>query len=169
MPIRFLVLFVLYILSKRDEHVTAAATETGLIATWLSSVLNADTGAGGVHTLATGGIHEEIDPNGGSYPKVVFRFQGGSDYAALGAARRVYVNAVYAVYGVWQIPSYGGALDTIAARLDTLLNGKQAAVAGGLVLACVRVAPLQIAGLKDGVSIRMSGGTFRIYSQLTPS
>jgi len=146
-----------------------AATETGLIAIWLSSVLNADTGAGGVHTLATGGIHEEIDPAGGSYPKVIFRFQGGSDYPALGAARRVYVNAVYAIYAVWQVPSYGGALDALAARIDVLLNGKQAPVSGGLVLACVRLAPLQIPGLKDGVSIRMSGGTFRIFSQLTPS
>jgi hypothetical protein len=149
--------------------VTTAATETGLVATWLSSVLNADTDAGGVKTLATGGIHEEIDPNGGTYPKVIFRFQGGSDYAAVGADRTVYVNAVYAVYAVWQVSSYGGALDAIAARIKLLLNGKQAAVSGGLILSCVRIAPLQIPGLTNGVPIRMSGGTFRIYSQLTPT
>lgn len=144
---------------------TASATETGLIADWLSSVLNADTGAGGVKTLSTGGIYEEIDPNGGSYPKTIFRYQGGSDYSALGAGRTVYVNAVYAVYAVWQVPSYGGALDTIAARIKLLLNGKQAAVTGGLILACTRIAPLQLANLRDGVSIRMLGGTYRIYSQ----
>jgi len=145
--------------------VTASATETGIIAIWLSSILTADSGVGGVATLATGGIFEEIDPNGGGYPKVIFRFQGGSDYAALGAARRVYVNAVYAVYGVWQLPSYGGALDAIAARIDTVLNGQAASVAGGQVLACVRIAPLQLASVRDGVATRMLGGTFRIYSQ----
>lgn len=146
---------------------TSAATETGLIAIWLSSVLTVDAGAGGVATLATGGIHEEIDPNGGGYPKAIFRFQGGSDYPALGAARRVYVNAVYGVYGVWQTPSYGGALDAIAARIDTLLNGKQAAISGGHILACVRIAPLQLAGERDGVATRMLGGVYRIYSQTT--
>ena len=142
-----------------------AATETGLIATWLDSVLRGDSGAGGVVTLATGGIFEEIDPNGGGYPKTIYRFQGGSDVSAVGAARRVYVNAVYAVYAVWERPSYGGALDAIAARIDTLLNGKQAAITGGLILACVRIAPLQLANLSNGVSIRMLGGTYRIYSQ----
>ena len=140
-------------------------TETGIIATWLDSVLRGDTGAGGVFTLATGGIFEEIDPNGGSYPKVIFRYQGGSDYAAVGAARRVYVNALYAVYAVWQTPSFGGVLDQIAARIDVLLNGKQAAAGGGLILACVRVSPLQIPGLLNGVSTRMLGGIFRIMAQ----
>lgn len=144
-----------------------AATETGVIATWIASVLNADTGAGGVATLSVGGIHEEIDPDGDSYPKTIFRFQGGSDLNALGAARRVFVNATYAIYAVWQTPSYGGDLDALAARIDLLLNGQQAAVAGGMLLGCVRQAPLQIPGLRDGVSIRMLGGIYRIWGQLT--
>jgi hypothetical protein len=143
-----------------------AATETGLIAIWLSSVLNADTGAGGVATLSTGGIHEEIDPAGGSYPKVIFRYQGGSDLNAPGADRRVFVNALYAVYAVWQIASYGGALDALAARIDVLLRGQQGIPIGsGLLLGCTRVGPLQIPGLSNGVSIRMLGGIYRCFAQ----
>lgn len=147
---------------------TTAATETGLIAIWLSSVLTADAGAGGVATLSAGGIHDEIDPTGNkNYPKTIFRYQGGSDLNAIGADRRVYVNAVYAVYAVWQNASYGGALDAIAARIDVLLRGRQGIVIDdGLLLSCERVSPLQIPGLSNGISVRMLGGVYRIYGQL---
>ena len=146
---------------------TTAATETGIAITWLDGVLRADTGAGGIVPLASGGIHEEIDVSGRVYPKVIYRYQGGSDYAAVGAKRRVYVNALYAVYAVWEIASYNGVLDALAGRIDGLLSGQAAAVDGGLMLACVRVDPLRIPGLFNGVPIRMLGGVYRIYSQLT--
>jgi hypothetical protein len=143
----------------------STTTETSVIATWLDTLLSGDAGAGGVATLATGGIHEEIDPRGNTvYPKVIYRFQGGNDLNALGAGRRVFVNALYAVYGVWQEPNYGGNLNTLAARIDTLLNGKSGVADSGIVLACVRTAPLQLASLTNGVAIRMLGGVYRIWA-----
>jgi hypothetical protein len=147
---------------------TTAATETGIAITWLDGVLRGDTGTGGIVPLSTGGIHEEIDPTGNKvYPKTIYRFQGGSDFAAVGAKRRVYVNALYAVYATWQLPNYNGALDQLAGRIDLLLNGQRSAVDGGLMLACVRVTPLRMSNLSNGVSIRILGGVYRIYSQLT--
>lgn len=138
------------------------ATETAIIATWLYATLSGDATLTG---LATGGIFQERDSGGSTtYPKVIYRFQGGSDVPALGA-RRVAVNAVYAVYAVWRQASYGGALDTIAARVDTLLHGKEGTAAGGTVLACVREQPLLLANLQNGVEVRMSGGVYRIWGQ----
>lgn len=147
-----------------------AATETGLIAVWLSSILTADTGAGGVFTLSTGGIHQGSDPTGNkTYPKTIFRYQGGSPLHAVGAKRRVYVNAVYAVYGIWQIPSYTGVLDALAARIDFLLEGQQGiAVGNGLLLGCTNVGPIEMESLSNGVSISMLGAQYRIYSQQPP-
>jgi hypothetical protein len=142
------------------------ATETGVIARWLTGLLKGDTGAGGVATLATGGIYNTRAARAATYPLVIFRFQGGSDLNAIGAGRRVYVNAVYAVYGVIREAS-DTDLEPIAARIDELLNGAQWAATGGLVLSCVRESPLVLSTLEDGVEARILGGLYRIYSQTT--
>lgn len=138
------------------------ATEQQVIATWLYTTLSGDAT---IASLATGGVHEEIDAGGSTaYPKVIYRYQGGSDVPALGA-RRVALNALWAVYAVWRQASYGGALDTLAARIGALLQGAEGTAAGGIVLACVRESPLILATRQNGVETRMSGGIYRIWSQ----
>lgn len=141
------------------------ATETTIIETWLYAILAADTGAGGIATLSTGGIHQYYDSTGNTtYPKVIFRFQGGSDVVALGG-RRCAIDSVYAVYAIWTTPSFAGTLDTIAARIDVLLQAKSGTAAGGTVLGCVRRAPLKLVINEDG-SVRYAlGGIYRIHSQ----
>lgn len=143
-----------------------AVTETTLTARWLSALLKADNGAGGVATLATGGIRDTRAGRNATYPLVIFRFQGGSDLNAQGGDRRVWVNGLWAVYAVTREAS-DAAIEPIAARLDTLLHGKSAAVTGGLVLACVRQSPLMLPSLEDGVEARALGGVYRIYSQVS--
>lgn len=141
------------------------ATESNIISTWLQTVLAADSGAGGVATLATGGIHETRDATGGlTYPKVIHRRQGGG-YVQTVNGFIVALQGVYAVYGVWQTPDYGGSLETIAARIRTLLHLKEAAVSGGLILASVAIEPIELATLENGVEIRMLGEMLRIHGQ----
>jgi hypothetical protein len=143
------------------------ATESNIISTWLQAVLAADSGAGGVATLATGGIHETRDSTGNAtYPKVIHRRQGSS-YVQTVNGIIVALRGVYAVYGVWQTPDYGGSLETIAARLRVLLHLKQATVSGGLILASVAIEPIELATLENGVEIRMLGELLRIHGQAT--
>jgi hypothetical protein len=143
------------------------ATESSIISTWLQTILTADSGVGGVATLAPGGIHEVRDSSGnGTYPKVIHRRQGGG-YVQTVNGIIVALQGVYAVYGVWQTPDYGGALESIAARIRTLLHLKQATVSGGLILASVAIEPIELATLENGVEIRMLGELLRIHGQAT--
>jgi hypothetical protein len=143
------------------------ATESNIISTWLQSILTADTGAGGIATLSPGGIHETRDSTGsGIYPKVIHRRQGGG-YVQTVNGIIVALQGVYAVYGVWQTPDYGGALENIAIRLRLLLHLKQATVTGGLILASVAIEPIELATLENGVEIRMLGELLRIHGQAT--
>lgn len=142
------------------------ATETGVAARWLYSLLSGDTGPGGVATLSPGGVHDTRAPAGATYPLTIFRFQGGSDLNAQGPGRRVYVNAIYAVYAITRTASYA-PIEPIAARIDALLNGQSGTATGGIVLACTRQSPLVLPSLEDGVEARALGGIYRIYSQLT--
>lgn len=145
----------------------ATTTENSVAARWLVGLLKADTGAGGVATLATGGIHRNRDVTRSTiYPKVIARFQGGSDLNALGAARRVYVSGLWAVYAVIRQDSID-PIDALAARIDTLLNGQKGTATGGIVLSCVRESPLELPSLEDGIGANLLGGIYRIQAQLT--
>lgn len=142
------------------------ATETGVIAYWLDSVLRADST---LVALARGGIYHRKDLSGSkTYPKVFFNFLGGSDLNALGAGRRVFVNAIYGVRGELLQNDDATILDPLAARFDFLLNGKSAAVpGGGEVLACARIYPIETDGIRDGIPITIKGGAYRIWGQIT--
>lgn len=143
------------------------ATESNIISTWLQSTLVADASAGGVATLALGGVHETRDSTGNAtYPKVIHRRQGGG-YVQTVNGIIVALQGVYAVYGVWQTPDYGGALETIAARIRALLHLKESTVSGGLILASVAIEPIELATLENGVEIRMLGELLRIHGQAT--
>lgn len=143
------------------------ATESSIIASWLQSVLSADTGAGGVAALATGGIHEWRDPTGNAaYPKVIYRRQGGG-YLQTVNGTIVALDGRYAVYGVWRVPSFGGTLETIASRLRALLHKQTGTIAGGLILASIAIEPLELASVQNGVETRMLGDLYRIHGQAT--
>lgn len=135
-------------------------TETGLIARWLYATL---TGDATLAALVPGGWHRWQGGRGAAYPLGVYRFQGGSDLAAIGAARRVWVEAVYTVYAVGA--GAGADVDDAAARIDALLLGKQATVTGGLIVSCTRDGPIELAPIENGIQREISGGTYRILAQ----
>ncbi len=140
------------------------ADETLIIDTWLAAILKGDTGAGGVATLSTGGIHNEIDPSSNAvYPKTIFRYQGGR-YIQTVNGIIVALSAVYAIYGVVQEPSYAG-LKSLAARYRALLHRQMGTTADGLILASVQIEPLKFGTVEEGIHKRMLGGLYRIYSQ----
>jgi hypothetical protein len=140
------------------------ATETGVIAYWVDSVLRGDAA---IAAIAQDRIYEDIDMSGDlNYVKIVFRMMSGIDLSAVGATRRVYVNAIYQINAIWQQNRYTDDLDRAAARIDVLFHGQAAAVPGGSVLSCVRVAPIRISTTRDGVPYRLLGGQYRIYGQL---
>lgn len=138
----------------------STVTETGLIARWLYATL---TGDGTLAALVPGGWHRWQGARGAAYPLGVYRFQGGSDLAAIGADRRVWVEAVYAVYAVGA--GVGVDVETAAARIDALLLGKQATQTGGLIISCTRDAPLELAPIENGIQREIAGGTYRIRAQ----
>jgi len=144
----------------------STTTENSVAGRWIAQILKGDTGAGGAATLSTGGIHRNRAPRNATYPLTIVRFQGGSDVNALGAARRVSVNALWAVYAVIREDSVAN-IDVLAARIDTLLNGKMGTASGGIVLSCVRESPLELPSLEDGIGANMLGGIYRIQAQLT--
>jgi hypothetical protein len=142
----------------------APATETSVISYWIDQTLRGDAA---LVAIAQDRIYEDIDMSGSlTYIKIVFRMMGGSDLSAVGADRRVYVNTLYQITAIWQQRRYMDELDQAAARIDVLFNGQAAAVPGGSVLSCVRVAPIRIATTSNGVPYRLLGGQYRIYGQL---
>lgn len=142
-------------------------TETAIAITWITTAIAADLTLPSLATLAPGGVSEEIDVVSDVYPKIIVRFQGGS-YKLTQDGRIVFLNALYAVYGIWGGPgiaSYGGALETIAVRLRGLLHKQTYQTADGLVLASIAETPLKLPVLRDGVSYRALGDVYRIWSQ----
>lgn len=152
-----------------------ATPEVGIINSWLSSVLNGDTGPDGIADRAIGGVHCSVAPQDNryllppdaDYPLVIFRYQSGTFVNGLGA-QRVCLNAQYAVYAVARDSSYLD-IEPIADRLDALLHGGSAELDGGRILSCVATMPLALPVEQDGQSYRALGAVYNIQAQrVTP-
>lgn len=134
--------------------------------TWIYATLAADTGAGGVATLATGGIHAGVAPHGsGSIsPSVVYNRQAGTDVMGLGAAR-IMSGMLYQIKAV----ASGGskaAGKAIANRIDVLLHATSGTTASGRILSCVRESEVNYVEVDEtGVRWNHLGGLYRLQVQ----
>ena len=103
----------------------------------LKSALDADTIAGGVKTLATGGIHQLRAPEKTVEPYVVFQEAG--DFPIYAFRNTLIADHIfYFIKGVAIDLNEGGAtiVAKIADRLKTLLTNPTLTVSGKTVLSC---------------------------------
>ena len=134
---------------------------------FLYSTLQADAT---LATLAPGGIHRSIAPNGTPTPVIIISLQSGIDVVTV-AGVRLMTNALY------QIKAVGPASDmqsivNAASQLDIVLGGSQGirnitVNGGGYVLSCVREIPLAYddTQLVVGQLWTYLGGMYRIYAE----
>lgn len=137
-----------------------------LVATrWIYAVLAGDAA---LASLAPGGVHDGGAPGGPTYPLIRLR---------AGPARHVsVVNGVVVMSAITVDVTVVGQtrssvdLEPAADRVHALLHRQGGAVAGGLVLSCVEVAPLAYPELATGgVSYRHLGGAYQLLAQRTES
>lgn len=103
----------------------------------LRAALIGDTGAGGVNTLATGGIHQQNAPDKTVEPYVIF--QEVSDFAVYAFGNSLKADHVfYLIRAVARDANESGPVTVakIADRLKTLLTNPTLAVSGKSVLGC---------------------------------
>lgn len=141
-------------------------TESLLVDAWLVSVLRGDTGAGGVATLATGGIHQDLAPQGASTPYVTWQHQSPPIDQVEIAGIVVAVEGVLLIKVTAQGESYA-PLRPIIERIAGLLHRQSAELSGGRILACVRERAFRQPALIDGVHYRTLGYFFRYQAQST--
>lgn len=127
---------------------------------WLYGVLSGDATLTG---LVGARIHAYQAPEGTAFPFVLYSFQGGADVAVVGGIR-IFNRGVYQVKAVGKGDTMG-ALQSIADRIDTLLQGASGSVTGGIILACVREQPLAYAEIDNRIQYRHLGGLYRILVQ----
>ncbi len=137
------------------------ATETAVIETWLQGVLASDAT---ITANASGGVWTDLAPEGTAFPYLVCIFLDGRDLTVIGG-RRVWTDCLYAIKAVGRSAEDGGALETLAARIDALLQAKSGTAASGTVCACVREQPLSLPEDKHGTVYRHVGGIYRIQAQ----
>lgn len=139
----------------------SAGKELTAAAQWLYATLAADATLGG---LVSARIYADLAPESAAYPMLVFQFQSGEDLDAAGGIR-VLANTEWLIRGIHTTTTYGGALGSIAARVDALLHAASGTAADGLVIACTRTRPFQMAAVTDGVQYRHEGGFYTVIVQ----
>ncbi|HPD40012.1 MAG TPA: DUF3168 domain-containing protein [Anaerolineae bacterium] len=127
---------------------------------WLYTLLSGDATLQG---LIGDRVYSGEAPTTAAYPLVLIVFQGGHDVLGVGPAR-IMAQCRYLVKAVGATPSYA-ALEPIASRIDALLQGASGSVTSGLVLACVREAPVVYPEQQEGKVFRHLGGIYRIVAQ----
>jgi len=132
---------------------------------WLYGLFAADTGAGGVSTLAGGRIYAYVAPSGAAYPLVIFSQQGSHDVRGTGPYR-IMASMLYQVKVIGQARAASmGAIKTIADRIDALLQGVTGSVVDGSVLSCVREQPISYVETSEGITYSHLGGLYRLQVQ----
>ncbi len=111
-------------------------------------------------------IHSHVVPpaqaaSEAAYPCVVFSAISSTDVRVI-AGVRLACNCLYAVKVIGRGNGFA-AIATAVDRVDTLLhNQRDATVADGLVLSCVRVQPFSQVEVEDGVRYYSRGGLYRL-------
>lgn len=138
-----------------------AGVESLIVDEWLYTIFSGDaTLAGLIGTR----IYNQLAPEEASFPLLLFSFQSGQDVTVMGPTR-LFVAGTYLVRGVAESHSFGGSLETIAGRIDSLLQAKSGTPVRGHVLMCVREAPFAMTEQRAGRIYRHLGGTYRLWAQ----
>lgn len=111
-----------------------------------------------VHDVWPGGSA----PEGTAFPFVVFQFMSGVPYAAVGAYR-IWNNMVWLVKAVGETADIS-ALDTIVARIDTLLQRGSGTPAAGTIWSCVQETTIEYPETISGKQYRHLGATYRLFA-----
>lgn len=135
--------------------------ETLIADEWLYTVLSGDVTLAG---LVGTHIYNQLAPEEAALPLVLFAFQSGRDVPVMGPSR-LFLSGTYLVRGVAESHSFGGNLETIAGRIDALLQAKSGTPVRGKVLMCVREAPFAMTEQRSGRIYRYLGGMYRIWAQ----
>lgn len=139
------------------------ADETTRADEWIRSVLVADTTVAG----AVSGVFGDLAPEGATFPYVLFQFQGGADVRGSGPTR-IMVSGLWVVRAVAQQSTYLGVLQTVADRVDVLMQATSgAAGSDGQVFSSVREQPFRMTEVLDGgEQVRHLGGIYRLLVQV---
>lgn len=129
---------------------------------WLFSRLSGDGGAGGLNTLVGGRIYAYVAPQGVQSPLVVYSYQSGYDVRGVGPTR-VMASLLYQIkaVGVGTTPQLL-ALQSVADRIDWLLQAASGTVADGRVLVCVREGGVSYIETDNSVVYTHLGGLYRL-------
>ncbi len=134
---------------------------------FLYSTLQADST---LASLAPGGIHRSIAPNGTATPVIIISLQSGVDVITATGVRLM-TNALYQVKAVGPASDMQSIVNA-ASQLDITLGGSQgirnvSVSGGGYVLSCVREGPLAYDDSKLVVGQLWSylGGLYRVYAE----
>lgn len=134
--------------------------ETTRVEAWLDGLLKGDST---LNTAVGGRIYGYLAPQDAAVPYVIYSYQRGHDVFGVGTAR-IMAHTAYQVKVVGQTKSFV-ALETIANRLDIVLQGASGSVVDGEILACVREQPISYVETDSGVQYRHLGGLYRIIVQ----
>lgn len=133
--------------------------ETITVDTWLTSVLKADT------TLMA------LVPNVYSfpgtnltYPSVVFQEQSVVDVRGVGPSR-IMIDGLWLVRGIVETTTFLGLSESIANRIDFLLQAKKGTIPSGSIWGCARVRPFRLVETVLSRQYRHLGGIYRIYAK----
>lgn len=135
------------------------SNETWTIDSWLYSTLHGDTT---LHGLVTG-IFADVAPANQAYPFLIFALQEAGDVLSINGVR-IMTQATYQVRVVTDSESYG-AIKSAVERADTLLHRVSGSVAGGVVISCVREAPLRYTEQQGPRLYRHLGGFYHFQVQ----
>jgi len=125
---------------------------------WVYTVLAADATLMGKATA----IYSGLVVAEATYPLVYISLhRQDQDVMALGG-RRIWASLHYAIRGIAETGSWGGDLETIADRIDTVLHAESGSSVQGTVWECVRTAPFALVETADGRQFRHLGGLYRV-------
>lgn len=145
----------------------SVGVETPLVDAWIVSRLSTDatlltmgivTGSGSVASR----VFNSLAPAETAMPLIVYQTQRASDVIGVGTAR-IMVDTLYVVKVIAQGSDFS-VHKPIADRVDVLLHGAAAVVAGGEILSCVRTEPFSMVENDEGRQYRHLGGIFRIQA-----
>lgn len=127
---------------------------------WLYTKL---TGDSTLNTAVGGRIYAYVAPQGAALPCVVYQQQAARDVAGVGPAR-IMSNMVYLIKVIGQTRSFGD-LETVANRIDAVLQAASGSNSRGNVWACVRDSPFAMVENTEAGEYRHLGGIYRIFAK----
>lgn len=126
---------------------------------WIYNTLSADAQ---LMALVTA-VYSLPAPATAVLPYVVFQEQTSDDLQGVGA-HRIGIRGNWLVRGVAKTSTWSGNIDTIANRIDTLLQAGYGNAGDGVVWACVRIRPFRLIENVTSGQFRHNGGQYLIWA-----